>query len=126
MSDDDWDTDADHMNQADSDRARNSMAVANPFAENAASKRIEEEDAAARALQRLQEVPKVKMGSPSATSAPKSPHDKIASRFGGGGIQCTACAKTVYAAEQATVQGKNYHKECVRCCTCKRICAKAS
>jgi len=42
----------------------------------------------------------------------------MASKFGGGGTPCTACAKTVYAAETLSFDKKPYHSECFKCSTC--------
>jgi len=50
--------------------------------------------------------------SPDAASAP--------SKFGGGGVKCTVCEKTVYAAETVSFEKKPYHGECFKCTTCTK------
>jgi cysteine/glycine-rich protein len=44
----------------------------------------------------------------------------IASKFGGGGVKCTICEKTVYAAEQVNYEKKPYHAECFKCTHCSK------
>jgi len=39
--------------------------------------------------------------------------------YGGGGIKCTKCDKTVYPLEAQTYDGKSFHKSCFNCLTCK-------
>lgn len=39
----------------------------------------------------------------------------LASRFGGGGVKCEVCAKTVYAAETVSYEKKAYHPQCFTC-----------
>lgn len=43
---------------------------------------------------------------------------KGSSRFGGGGLKCVTCTKTVYLAEKLEYDGKAYHKLCFRCLQC--------
>ncbi|XP_047736745.1 uncharacterized protein LOC125177988 [Hyalella azteca] len=43
---------------------------------------------------------------------------KVNRFVGGGGDQCPACSKTVYAMEKFEVQGKIIHKTCFKCCKC--------
>jgi len=38
----------------------------------------------------------------------------------GGGDKCSRCSKTVYFAEKAIGAGKNWHKQCFSCLTCKK------
>jgi len=40
------------------------------------------------------------------------------SKFGGGGLKCTVCDKTVYAAETVSYEKKPYHAECFKCSNC--------
>ncbi|KAJ7588073.1 hypothetical protein C8J56DRAFT_940840 [Mycena floridula] len=40
------------------------------------------------------------------------------SRWGGGGVKCAKCEKTVYAAEQLNALSKTWHKGCLRCSEC--------
>lgn len=35
-------------------------------------------------------------------------------RFGGGGVKCKTCAKTVYASEQMVYDGQTFHQECFK------------
>lgn len=44
------------------------------------------------------------------------------SKFGGGGISCEICAKTVYPAEQISYEKKAFHSECFKCTTCSKKC----
>lgn len=44
----------------------------------------------------------------------------MASKFGGGGLKCTICDKTVYAAEQVSYEKKPYHAECMKCTLCDK------
>lgn len=50
------------------------------------------------------------------TSAPSA----IASKFGGGGVKCVICDKTVYAAETVSYEKKAYHQECFKCSQCDK------
>lgn len=43
-----------------------------------------------------------------------------ASKFGGGGTKCEACAKTVYAAETVAFEKLGYHANCFKCHTCDK------
>jgi len=52
---------------------------------------------------------------PSAASGDAGP-----SKFGGGGLKCTVCEKTVYAAETVSYEKKPYHAECFKCSTCTK------
>lgn len=45
-----------------------------------------------------------------------------AARFGGGGVPCTVCSKTVYPAESLTFQSNVYHDKCLVCTTCSTTC----
>jgi len=48
----------------------------------------------------------------------------VASKFGGGGVSCEICSKTVYPAEMLSYEKKAYHQECFKCTTCtKKITA---
>jgi len=38
--------------------------------------------------------------------------------FGGGGVPCPKCGKSVYFAEQVNAIGKKWHKACLRCTEC--------
>lgn len=40
------------------------------------------------------------------------------SKFGGGGISCVVCSKTVYAAELVSFEKKPYHGACMNCSHC--------
>jgi cysteine/glycine-rich protein len=42
----------------------------------------------------------------------------VASKFGGGGVKCTVCDKTVYAAETVQFEKKPYHPQCFKCTHC--------
>jgi cysteine/glycine-rich protein len=42
------------------------------------------------------------------------------SKFGGGGLKCTTCEKTVYAAETVSYEKKPYHAECFKCHNCAK------
>eukprot|EP00823_Brevimastigomonas_motovehiculus_P001153 TRINITY_DN11681_c0_g1_i1.p1 TRINITY_DN11681_c0_g1~~TRINITY_DN11681_c0_g1_i1.p1 ORF type:complete len:437 (+),score=107.03 TRINITY_DN11681_c0_g1_i1:58-1368(+) len=42
------------------------------------------------------------------------------SKFGGGGIACTKCGKTSYAAETIAFEEKPFHRECFRCTKCSK------
>lgn len=44
----------------------------------------------------------------------------MSGKFGGGGVPCTICAKTVYAAETILLEKKPYHAECFKCTTCNK------
>merc|ERR1719223_2541986 len=39
----------------------------------------------------------------------------IASKFGGGGVKCEVCEKSVYPAELVRFEKKNYHAQCMKC-----------
>lgn len=56
--------------------------------------------------------------------SPSSPtaSNPNASRFGGGGVPCTSCAKTVYPAESVSFQSQPYHSNCLVCSTCSTGC----
>jgi len=41
-------------------------------------------------------------------------------QFGGGGLPCTVCSKTVYPAETTQFEQKPYHSECFACNECKK------
>jgi len=41
------------------------------------------------------------------------------SAFGGGGVACTSCAKTVYPAETVSFEKKPYHVDCFFCSKCE-------
>jgi cysteine/glycine-rich protein len=54
----------------------------------------------------------------------ESKPNALSSKFGGGGVKCTVCDKSVYAAETVTFEKKPYHAECIKCSTCdKKISA---
>lgn len=44
----------------------------------------------------------------------------LASKFGGGGVKCTKCEKTVYSAEQLSFEKKPYHAACFACHFCEK------
>lgn len=44
----------------------------------------------------------------------------VASKFGGGGLKCIACDKTVYAAEAVSFEKQHYHPECFKCKKCSK------
>jgi cysteine/glycine-rich protein len=44
-----------------------------------------------------------------------SKSNALASRFGGGGVKCKTCDKTVYVAEQINFEKNTYHADCFRC-----------
>jgi cysteine/glycine-rich protein len=59
-----------------------------------------------------------------ASSAPKKQTITTSSkggsgRFGGGGVPCTICGKTVYRGELLSFEKKPYHAKCFKCCYCK-------
>jgi len=39
-------------------------------------------------------------------------------KYGGGGVKCYICAKTVYAGEKVTFEKRVYHQKCFKCCLC--------
>lgn len=39
----------------------------------------------------------------------------MASKFGGGGVKCKICEKTVYSAEQVSYEKQAYHADCFKC-----------
>lgn len=43
-----------------------------------------------------------------------------ASKFGGGGVPCKICAKSVYPAETVSFDKQTYHSECFKCETCSK------
>jgi cysteine/glycine-rich protein len=45
-----------------------------------------------------------------------STSNSLASKFGGGGVKCVRCDKTVYVAEQVSFEKVIYHQECFTCC----------
>ena len=100
--DDDWDTEPDvDPHQKDHYRPGGAAAVANPFAKSMSSP------------------------APAPAPAPSGVPIKRANsftRFGGGGVKCVNCGKTVYAAERRDVGDKVYHKDCFRCS--KEGCSK--
>jgi len=50
----------------------------------------------------------------------------VASKFGGGGVKCTICEKTVYSAEQVSFEKKPYHAACFKCMKCDKKMAPSS
>jgi len=52
------------------------------------------------------------------TTAPGA--ESIKPKFGGGGVPCTTCAKTVYPAETIQFELKPYHIECFKCLNCSK------
>lgn len=50
----------------------------------------------------------------------KSAPSAIASKFGGGGVKCKVCAKTVYAAETVVFEKASYHPACFKCSVCTK------
>jgi len=46
----------------------------------------------------------------------------MSGRFGGGGVPCARCGKTVYSAEKVSFNGRVYHSKCFTCCvtSCNR------
>lgn len=60
--------------------------------------------------------------------AKESSGSAVASKFGGGGVKCEVCDKTVYSAEQVSYEKKAFHAECFRCTTCtnKLVPSKAA
>lgn len=42
------------------------------------------------------------------------------SKFGGGGLKCYSCTKTVYAAEVIAYEKKSFHGECFKCMNCSK------
>lgn len=48
------------------------------------------------------------------------PANAMASKFGGGGVKCNICTKTVYSAEQVSFDKVPYHSECFKCTTCEK------
>ncbi|KZT54760.1 LIM-domain-containing protein [Calocera cornea HHB12733] len=58
---------------------------------------------------------------PPAASKPSFANGTSASspaRYGGARIECPACGKAVYFAEQVVAVGKKWHKTCLRCANC--------
>lgn len=53
----------------------------------------------------------------STTTASKPVSNRFA-KFGGGGMKCKICDKTVYAAENVPYEGFNYHPKCFACKEC--------
>lgn len=51
-------------------------------------------------------------------SGSAKPADNRFARFGGGGLKCKICEKTVYAAENVAYEGFNYHPKCFACKGC--------
>lgn len=49
-----------------------------------------------------------------------------ASKFGGSGIKCYVCTKTVYQAENVSFEKKSFHPECFKCKHCSKKLASAS
>lgn len=45
---------------------------------------------------------------------------KFAGKFGGGGIKCHTCDKTVYPAEQLSFEKQVYHEDCFTCLNCSK------
>jgi len=43
-----------------------------------------------------------------------------ASKYGGGGLKCKICAKTVYAAETVSYEKEPYHPGCFKCSACDK------
>jgi len=41
-------------------------------------------------------------------------------KYGGGGVKCKICGKTVYAGEKITFEKETYHVNCFRCTTCNQ------
>jgi len=46
--------------------------------------------------------------------------ESIKPKFGGGGVPCTTCTKTVYPAETIQFELKPYHIECFKCLNCSK------
>jgi len=65
-----------------------------------------------------QTAQRVTGGSSSGSGAP--------SKFGGGGVKCVKCDKTVYAAETVSFEKQAYHSDCFKCDNCSKVIANAS
>ena len=105
--DDEWDTDPDHVAPPDSKgTGAGQRAIDNPFDQN---RRHSQEIAAQKqqtATVAAREAPKVVKKAPGGTIG------------GGGGEPCTACGKTVYAAEKIAASKGVWHKDCFTCGSC--------
>ena len=105
--DDEWDTDPDHVAPPDSKgTGAGQRAIDNPFDQN---RRHSQEIAAQKqqtATVAAREAPKVVKKAPGGTIG------------GGGGEPCTACGKTVYAAEKIAAGKGVWHKDCFTCGSC--------
>jgi len=53
-------------------------------------------------------------------TAKESSGSATKSKFGGGGISCEICTKTVYSAEQINFEKKVYHAGCFKCNNCTK------
>ena len=109
MSDDDWDTDADHVAPPDSKgTGAGQRAVENPFAQNRRHSEEILEQKRQSSAEAVREAPKV---------VKRSGRGSIG---GGGGEPCASCGKTVYPAEKVAVGKAVWHKDCFACGACAK------
>jgi len=45
----------------------------------------------------------------------------VAPKFGGGGVKCVRCEKTVYQSERIDYDNHPYHTDCFKCLECKNV-----
>lgn len=109
MSDDDWDTDADHVAPPDSKgTGAGQRAVENPFAQNRQHSEDVLEQKRQSSAEAVREAPKV---------VKRSGGGSIG---GGGGEPCASCSKTVYPAEKVAAGKAVWHKDCFACGSCAK------